>query len=255
MVAHETHGVAVIHHHQGVEFLCQIADALQIGNVAVHGEDAVGGDQDLLGTGFSCCHQLRPQVLHIVVLIAVTHGLAQAHAVDDGGMVQFVGDHRILLAQQGFKQTAVGIEAGGIEDGIVHAQEIGNLLLQLLVNGLGTADKADGGQTEAPVVIAFLCSLDQLRMGGKAQIVVGTEVDHTGLCGGVDAGILGGRDNALFPPGTGLTDGIQLRRNSSQCRFHISPPFWLSSPERPYRTCRNSWHQSPSGNRYSGNGG
>lgn len=44
--------------------------------------------------------QLGLQVLHVHVLVAVFVGLAQADAVDDGGMVQLIGQHRVLRGEQ-----------------------------------------------------------------------------------------------------------------------------------------------------------
>ena len=46
---HEAHGVGVIDHHQRTELLGEVADALQRGEVAVHGEDAVGDDDGAAG--------------------------------------------------------------------------------------------------------------------------------------------------------------------------------------------------------------
>ena len=43
--AEEAGGVAVVHHHQRVVPLGQVADLVERRDVAVHGEDAVGGDQ------------------------------------------------------------------------------------------------------------------------------------------------------------------------------------------------------------------
>ena len=50
-------------------------------------------------------------------------------------------------------------------------------------------------------------------MGGKAQIVIGAEVHHAGLGGGIDTGILRGGNDAFFTPGTGLANGLQLSAN------------------------------------------
>jgi hypothetical protein len=36
---------------------------------------------------------------------------AQPDAVDDAGVIEGVTDHRILIVEQGFEQTAVRIEA------------------------------------------------------------------------------------------------------------------------------------------------
>ena len=50
---------------------------------------------------------------------------------------------------------------------------------------------------------------------GTTVPVIGTEGHHAGLGGGIDAGILGSGDDALFPPGTGLTDGFQFSIDGS----------------------------------------
>jgi hypothetical protein len=38
-------------------------------------------------------------------------------------VVQFVADDRVLLAQQGLEQAAVGVERRGVEDGVLRTQE------------------------------------------------------------------------------------------------------------------------------------
>ena len=46
--------------------------------------------------------QLREGLLeggHVPVRVAVPLGLAEANAVDDGGMIERIGDHRILFTQ------------------------------------------------------------------------------------------------------------------------------------------------------------
>ena len=89
---------------------------------------------------------------------------AQAYAVDDGGVVQGVGDNRIFCAKQGLKQTAVGVEAGGVENRVFHSKEARQLLLKLLVAVLGTANKAYGGHTETVSIHAVFRCGNQLRV-------------------------------------------------------------------------------------------
>ena len=45
--ADKAHRVGVIHHHQRLILVRQIANPFQVGNHAVHREYAVGGDQDV----------------------------------------------------------------------------------------------------------------------------------------------------------------------------------------------------------------
>ena len=137
--------MAVVHHHQGVIFIRQVANSLQVRDVAVHGEYTVGGDHNGAAAGGLGGFQLGAQIFHVVIFVAEPLGLAQPHTVDDGGVVQLVGNNGILRPQQHFKQAAVGIEAGRIQNGIVHAQERCDLTFQGAVLGLGAADKADGG--------------------------------------------------------------------------------------------------------------
>ena len=224
LVPHEAHGVAVVHHHQGVKLIGQIADPLEVGDVAVHGEHAVGSDELHLAAGGLGVLQAPAQVRHVVVLVAVALGLAQPHAVDDGRVVQLVGDHRVLGPQQGLEETAVGVEAGGVENGVVHAQKLRQLPLQLLVDGLGAADKPHGAQAEAPPVIALLGRLDEGRVVAEPQVVVGAHVHHPLGLGGVDAGELGCGDHPLLPPGPRLPDGLQLSAVLLNSLLHIRIP-------------------------------
>ena len=68
--------------------------------------------------------QLRFQFGHVAVGVAKALGFAQAHAVDDRGVVERIGDDRVFLAEQRLEQAAVGVEAGGVEDGVLRAEEV-----------------------------------------------------------------------------------------------------------------------------------
>ena len=162
--ADKTDRVRVIHHHQRVVFIRQVAHAFQVGDHAVHGEHAVGRDQYVAGTRFACLFEPRFQLNHVVVGVAETLRFTQAYAVDDGGVVQGVGDNRVFCAEQGLKQTAVGVEAGGVQNRVFHSEEVRQLLLKLLVAVLGTADEAHGGHAEAVGVHAVFRGGNQLRV-------------------------------------------------------------------------------------------
>ena len=51
-------------------------------------------------------------------------------------MVELIAEQSILLCQHGLKQTCIGIEAAGIEDGVFTTMKTRYLLFQFLVNGL-----------------------------------------------------------------------------------------------------------------------
>ena len=122
--------------------------------------------------------QPRFEIGHVVVGVAEALGLRQPHAVDDRGMVQRVGDDRVLLAEQRLEQAAIGVEAGAVEDRVLHAEEGGNLRLELLVLLLRAADEAHRGHAVAVAVERRLGRLAQFGAVGEAEIVVGAEIQH-----------------------------------------------------------------------------
>ena len=50
-------------------------------------------------------------------------GLTETNAVDQAGMVQGVADDGIPFVEQGFEQSAVGIEAGAVENRVIGAEK------------------------------------------------------------------------------------------------------------------------------------
>jgi hypothetical protein len=97
--------VGVVQHDHGVVALGQLHDLVQLGEVAVHGEDAVRHDQaePLVLVQL----QLLLQVLHVRVLVAVLVRAAEADAVDDGRVHQAVRDDDVVLAQDASKTPAL----------------------------------------------------------------------------------------------------------------------------------------------------
>ena len=63
------------------------------------------------------------QLGHVAVGVAQALRLAQADAVDDAGVVERVGDDRVALIEQGLEQPAVGVEARGVQDRVLGAEE------------------------------------------------------------------------------------------------------------------------------------
>ena len=186
--AHHTCRVALVHHHQCVVLLCQVTDLVHGSHVAVHREHTVGND-DAETLGLSLLKALL-QFLHVGIGIAVALCLAQTHAVDDGSVVQGIGNDGILVGQQRLEHTAVGIKASGIQDGVLSLEVLADFSLQNLVDIGSTADEAHAGHTEATAVQSLLGSLDEAGMVGKAQIIVGTEVQHF-LASHLDFSLLG----------------------------------------------------------------
>ena len=152
--------------------------------------------------------QLRLEVGHVGVAVAQPAGLAEPDAVDERGVVELVGDDRVLGAEQHLEDAAVGVEAGRVEDRRLGAEEVRQPRLELGVQGLRAADEAHAGHAEAPLVQRFCGGGDHGRVVGQAEVVVGAEVQRLRLavvtwadCGEVEL--------ALVLVETGVADLLQ----------------------------------------------
>ena len=120
--------------------------------------------------------QLLFHFFHVVIGIAVAFRLAEPHAVDDACMVERVGDDGVVLEEKRLEHTAVGVEARGVEYGILGMEERGDFLLEFLVDVLRSADEAHAGHTLAVRIERLLRRRDNLGMRGKPEVIVGAEV-------------------------------------------------------------------------------
>ena len=137
-------------------------------------------------------------------------GLAQTHSVDDGGVVEGIGYDGVLLVQKGLEHTAVGVEACSVEDGVLSAEELGDLGLEGLLQVTCTADEAHAGHTVAVSVKGFFRCVHKLLAVGEAEVVVGAEVKSFGAVLECDLRTLGRHDYALLLVQTGFLDAVQL---------------------------------------------
>src|SRR3569832_170228 len=96
-------------------------------------------------------------------------------------MVERIRDDGVVLIQQGLKQAADGIEAGGVEDGVLGSQELAQALFELLVNTLCSADEAHGGHAITEEVDGPVSRFAHGSMIGEAQIIVRTEVQDVAV--------------------------------------------------------------------------
>ena len=131
--------MALVHHHQRVIFLGQVTDLVHRGDVSIHRENAVG-HYDAVTLHLRLLQAIL-EILHVGIGIAVTHRLAEAYSVDDGSMVEGVGDNGILGIEKGFEYTSVGIETGSVENGILSVEIRGYGLFKFLVHVLRSADE------------------------------------------------------------------------------------------------------------------
>jgi hypothetical protein len=113
--------VAVVDHDERAVGIGEAADIGKLGEIAVHGKNAVGDDDDAAGVGFAGGFELRFEIIHVAIGVAVARRLGEPHAVDDRGVVEAVRNDRVHVAEQRLEQAAIGVETGGVEDGVLHA--------------------------------------------------------------------------------------------------------------------------------------
>ena len=97
-------------------------------------------------------------------------------------MVQLIGDDGVALAEEHLEDAPVGVEAGGVEDGVVGAEERRQRGFQVLVQGLGAADEADARHPKTPLVQGISRRSDDVGVVREAEIVVGAEVQRIPGC-------------------------------------------------------------------------
>ena len=158
------------------------------------------------------------EVFHIGILVAITLCLTQADTVDDGGVVQRITDDRIFGAEEGLEDPTIGIEASGVENGILRVEVASNGLLELLVDVLRTADEANGAHPKAVAVHSGLSGGDQARMVGETEVVICAEVDHFLPRADLDISSLRGRDNSFALVETSFVNSLKFL---SEVLLHI----------------------------------
>jgi hypothetical protein len=180
-LADEAGSVAVVDEDHRVVLLGERDHLVQLDEVAVHREDAVGHDQAM--PLVLVLLELLLQVLHVHVLEGVVMRRAQADAVDERRMDQAIRDHHVVLAEDGLEDAGVRIHAGGEEQRVLGAEELRDLVLQLAMDVLRAADEAHRAHAEAALFEPLVRRRDHVRMRGEAEIVVGAEVQDLLLLG------------------------------------------------------------------------
>ena len=221
-------GVAVVDQHQRIVAVGERADVGELRHIAVHREHAVSRDQ--LEARPVGCGLLQPvlELVHVGIGEAVAARLREAHAVDDRGVVEAVGNDGVVLVHKRLEQAAVGVETGGEDDGVVLAEMPGDRRFKLAVQGLCAADEADRSHAEAEFVHRPFRGGDDLGVIGEAKIIVGAEVERLAravLRGDPDAPALRAGEQALALGQACRLDVVERRANVPEERvWHGSPP-------------------------------
>jgi hypothetical protein len=117
-------------------------------------------------------------------------GFGEACAVDDGGMVEFIGDDQIFFAEYGGDGAGVGGEAGLENHTGFDIFKSADLFFEGHVDLHSASDSAHGSGAYAEALYSVDGSFPQALIGGQAQVIVGGEID--------DLATVEGADGALF---------------------------------------------------------
>lgn len=155
--------------------------------------------------------------------------------VDNRSVVQRIRNDSILLGQDRLEEASVRVKTGREQDRVLETVELGDLVLEVLVQVLRAADEAHRGEAKTMGIHGLLRDLDQLRGVGEAEVIVRAEIEHLILgVGDRDRGLLRGGQDALRLVGAGLLGGVQLRaddlgQRASGCENCICAHKWGAS--------------------------
>ena len=123
--------------------------------------------------------ELQAQRLHVVVAVYEALALVQAQTVDDAGVGLGIVDHHVTRGQQAVDDREHALVAEVEQEGILLADKLGQLTLQLLVVLGLTAHHAGthrGGHAELGGTLGI--GLAHLGVVGQSEVVVQTPVQH-----------------------------------------------------------------------------
>ncbi len=109
-------GMRVVDHHDAIIFFGQIAQRGQRRDISVHRKNAVGNQQFMPGPVFSLPAQALA-IGNIPVLENLNCRSRKPAAIDDGGVIQFIGKNQIVFAKDGRDRSRIRREAGLKNDG------------------------------------------------------------------------------------------------------------------------------------------
>ena len=141
--AQDAGGVGVVDHHDGAVLFAEVGELVYGADVAVHGEDAVGDDELAAGFVLDLFEEFFG-VGYVFVAEDLDFGFGKARAVDDGGVVELVGEDEVFFAEDGGDGAGVGGEAGLEDYAGFYAFEGGDFFFELHVDAHGAGDGADG---------------------------------------------------------------------------------------------------------------
>jgi hypothetical protein len=89
-----------------------------------------------------CFFQLFLQIGHIGIGIAIAFGFGKSDAIDDGSMIERIGNNGILFLEQRLEKASIGIKTGCIKNSIFRLKKTTDRLFQFFVIILRSTNEA-----------------------------------------------------------------------------------------------------------------
>ena len=180
--------MGVVDHHDGAVFFGESGELVDGADVAIHRKDAVGDEEFAARLVLDFAEQLFG-VGDVFVAEDFDLRAGEAGAVDDGGVIELVGDDEVFFAEDSGDGAGVGGESALEDDAGFDILEAGDFLLQLHVDFHGSGDGANGAGADTVVADGLDGGFTQFGVIAEAEIVVGGEIDDPAAVVGADRGL------------------------------------------------------------------
>src|ERR1039458_10377407 len=115
---------------------------------------------------------------HVLVSKYLDGGAGEAGAVNNAGVVQLVGEDKVLFAEDGADGAGVGGKTALEDHACLYVLEASDLFLQIHVDAHGSGDRPHRSGADAKSARGGDGGLNQAGVIGQAQVVVAGQVNH-----------------------------------------------------------------------------
>ena len=169
--------VRLVDHQPRAVAAAELDDRRQVADVALHREDAVDDDEHPAAVARRTVEHLL-QLVHLVVPEWAKLGAGESAAVEDGSVVGRVADHRVPRPEDRADAAQVRLIAGAEDDRILGVHELGELALEIDVEGDRAVQKPRAREARPVGLQGIAGRLLDAFVAGESEVVVGAEHDR-----------------------------------------------------------------------------
>ena len=173
LASEDAEAVSLIDHQGGVVFVAELDHLIDLSDIALHREDAVGDDEFAV-VGVVLLEETL-EVFEVEMLVFVVGGEGYLLALHDGSVVTLVEIDEVVASGDAGDGARVGEEARGEEHDGILAQELAELVLELDMDVESAVEEGRAGAASTVFVDGGFGGFLDFGMVSKAQIGVGAE--------------------------------------------------------------------------------